>query len=439
MLGRVHEILQSQSGLYGSGESTSMGLLRDGTPFISTQTWQGRSLQNTQKLLDGRDVGELQYGDKLQPLRLEPRNSFSRIGINRRYWVYEPFMPVPPLTEFTIHDAGQKWELRESEQKSGVYYWVEVNLFTSEVIGYLDKNGIRDDQPDAGTCFETPQGLVHASGLIIFRSQDEVLVIDLKEKSVARVGSQDELLEWGIRMKHPNIEHRREVILLTEDAIKTADPAGNELQAFPIGGKSRKLYLTDDQRLLVKISTDREKNVEEGTTTINAWETLYELKDDGSFPEIAKTNVISVRTQLTDTRAAWILHVDAFFDQTAMGFLFPAPAPLFIFQSGAAYIITYVNPSKATYLQNITEMQEVYPWSFPVTILFGVISRLFCYRRQRRYQASWTKTWVVFVFLFGPAGYFAWRWHRVWPPLEMVGVTPETFEGPAANGLEVFA
>lgn len=73
--------------------------------------------------------------------------------------------------------------------------------------------------------------------------------------------------------------------------------------------------------------------------------------------------------------------------------------------------------------------------------------------RQRSLRLGWDRQWAIFVLVFGPFGWVAYRVHRRWPPVskcEQCGssvpqhladclVCGEGFLPPAPNGTEVFA
>ncbi|WP_339911744.1 hypothetical protein [Symmachiella dynata] len=449
MVGLIHEVWSEikRSAHDGSAqlrryqEYVWMGVLRDGTPFLGTQTYRNQQFSLTYSWLDGENAGGLDNGNRLNPVELQPSSQQMRIGRYRQRRIFEPFVRKPFQRRRSFFDGSHTWVLRNSPNHGDAYFLAGSAGGNDKVIGYLDRKGSRGDEPEPETCFQEPEGLVASNGLMVFQSGAEVLVVDLKENTVTKVGERSDAIEWGIHfdLRHASPAYRRQVLLLTADAVKILDAAGNVLQSFPVGDQSRELYLGDDQRMFVKTKTADTQESDESVTRFSRLETLYELMNDGTVRKIGAARTGEEHENPTKTTIVWMQKVDEFRDRTFAGFLFPGPAVLWMTDNGITFVVERFLGWSMTEGRGHKSMGVLFPWAMPVSTVFGAIAAYFCYSRQRRYQARWTKTWTVFVFLFGPAGYLAWRWHREWPPAELVGVTREEFEGPAANGLEVFA
>jgi hypothetical protein len=93
--------------------------------------------------------------------------------------------------------------------------------------------------------------------------------------------------------------------------------------------------------------------------------------------------------------------------------------------------------------------------TWPGLVITGALSLLLaplCYRRQRRFAQTWTRVWVVFVFIFGLPGLVGYLAHRRWPALEPCPACERTaprdrqtcsdceapFPEPERQGIEVF-
>ncbi len=88
-----------------------------------------------------------------------------------------------------------------------------------------------------------------------------------------------------------------------------------------------------------------------------------------------------------------------------------------------------------------------------VTVILSLPFAALAYLRQQALRLGWPLPWALFVLLFGPFGWVAYRVHRRWPPVskcEQCGssvpqhladclVCGEGFLPPAPNGTEVFA
>jgi hypothetical protein len=90
---------------------------------------------------------------------------------------------------------------------------------------------------------------------------------------------------------------------------------------------------------------------------------------------------------------------------------------------------------------------------FIATLLLAALFSVRCYRRQRRYSAHHTATWMLFVLLMGLPGLIGYLLHRRWPIVVRCqhcnAETPRDrdacltcntpFPLPAMKGIEVFA
>ncbi|MFH1918838.1 MAG: hypothetical protein ABIP48_02980, partial [Planctomycetota bacterium] len=88
-----------------------------------------------------------------------------------------------------------------------------------------------------------------------------------------------------------------------------------------------------------------------------------------------------------------------------------------------------------------------------ITNLLGAGTAWLCARRQKKYALPWTRTWIVFVFVFGIPGLLGYLFYRGWPVREECPACRETaprdreacfacgadFPEPAPKGIEVFA
>jgi len=417
---------------------SELAVLHDGTPVISNYIRHENSYEDKRTTMDGREVPpDTQTSDRIT-LQPDLDEMMYRIQFQARLVVpIKPLSYRPPLQFVEADHPRHIWLFRESDRNPGAYFLIKTDRDQQQVIrGYFDRNGPREDEPGLETSFGEPLGVIESKGVIVFQSGAEILAVDLNSNTVEQISDQT-ALRWGFCKGESNDEHCREIILVTEDEIRTVDYSGKEIHAYAVDGKESQFFITDDERLLVKTIGDYESERTADGQLMKWMETLYELGDDGQSRKLAQFN--RTGTFAAEVGTAWVRSVDSFIGKTGLGIVFPGPGVLLGVESGGAYLILQFAKPENRYAAGWREIQKQSPWAFPMSAVFGAIAAYFCYRRQRRYQAAWTKTWTVFVFLFGPAGYFAWRWHREWPPLELVGVTREEFEGPAANGLEVFA
>ena len=88
------------------------------------------------------------------------------------------------------------------------------------------------DEPGPETSFDEPLGIIESKGVILFQSGTEIIAVDLNNKSRPRSVTRA-VLRWGFRKGHSNAEHRPEIILVTDDAIRSVDYGGKETHSYP--------------------------------------------------------------------------------------------------------------------------------------------------------------------------------------------------------------
>jgi len=95
-------------------------------------------------------------------------------------------------------------------------------------------------------------------------------------------------------------------------------------------------------------------------------------------------------------------------------------------------------------------VSEIWP-GILISVVLSAGATWLCLKRQRQYAAPWTRTWAVFVFLFGIPGLLGYLFCRSWPPQEECPACHEEvprdreccsrchadFPEPAPKGIEV--
>jgi hypothetical protein len=106
-----------------------------------------------------------------------------------------------------------------------------------------------------------------------------------------------------------------------------------------------------------------------------------------------------------------------------------------------------------TYGEGLAEFMAL---CWPVLLVLLVVCGVFAwlaFRRQRRLRQPSAVAWAVFVGVFGPIGYLAYRWHRPGPPVvecptcgkrvprnrDDCAACSAEFPAPSPLGIEVFA
>ncbi len=125
---------------------------------------------------------------------------------------------------------------------------------------------------------------------------------------------------------------------------------------------------------------------------------------------------------------------------TAISFVW---APLSIMQSG----------KEPGYWSALARSLGRYWPGLLVNLVITAIAVWWCIKRQRRYAAGWTRTWVAFIALLGLPAFLGYLLHRRWPvrvecpacheraPRDRLSCSAcdADFPEPAAKGIEVFA
>jgi hypothetical protein len=161
--------------------------------------------------------------------------------------------------------------------------------------------------------------------------------------------------------------------------------------------------------------------------------------------EIAKQQAVRRKTRYTPPSLTWVGW------QTAIA----APLPIANagYSFGAAPIALIQEDTAATYTQGLAIVLQKTWTSILAVLTLSAVAAVLAYRRHRRFGLPNAAAWAVFAFIFGPAGWIAYRFHRTWPVLEDCPSCHQAsprdrdvcidcgaaFPPPALKGIEVFA
>jgi hypothetical protein len=413
----------------------TLSFLADGEPIVDD--WHSPDHYTH---LDGSPVADNEQQDVLQEQRLVHGPDLRR----RRPLTGAPF-------EELLLRNNRRWVTRDPE--NGAIHWeweVDPTVASGSLLiarynssgkrlSYVSPDGFSASPPKSGQGFESPEDTRDSAELVAFRSAGNLVAIDLSKKTVATIADIDaEKSAWV--MFQQNDETGWRFATRDESTLNVYTATGTRLVEFPVPDsvtRQPEFYTTRDGAFIVTWYQDRRTE---------------QLPDGGSmdrYSRVAKwidangneTRQLEFEDQYSrlppNSDPSVVAAIDWFIERIGPGLLVPAPAVV----CGAFFVLvpmtkSYDFPGQSSY-DMIQEVLQELPYAIPVSALVGLLCAIACWRRQVRYRAEWTRTWTVFVFLFGLPAWIAWRVHRRWPPLELATAADADFVGPELNGREI--
>ena len=387
----------------------SLQLLEDGTPVVRTHTYRGGISTQSTRTLDGRllaDPLEISAEAFARLLHPGPKNGDEVPRLSWPSRIHGFYLPQGGFGEcwYAVSDAD------------GSTRFVGYDMQSKKVIGYLGRSGFRDTPPPRDDQFPlTPQFVAglnrssypgrepwtyqSASAPPLLALANEVVEVDLAKRKVASIwngaGAVDTLTLVGDvaaskRKLKAIIQTRTHLHVLGSDyeekyAVEIPEVFRNDLPYF---------YVADiKENGLTMMSGNRSDTV--------AYLAYLTVDSPPKLIEVPLDN------PKRDNTMPW----------AAIGFVTPQPALIV-----AGLFITSLDRRQSHKTQLWTEaFGELWPHFWPALLVVAVASALLAaaaWRRQRRYGLGYGYGWAAFVFVFGVPGWFAYRWHRAWPPLE---------------------
>ncbi len=370
-----------------------------------------------------------------------------------------PFGRPPISLWYLVHDGARR----------GRAYLVGYGPNSKLLASYIGRSGFRADQPPPEDCFEMdgdgmncwcivsgtelsphrrPDDLPEIPSWMVYLALDDRLVeVDLVKRKVRTVLEEKGIVSLGALSRalrkvagQPQTEPQplqRFLAVCMKDRVAVI---------HPISGLRRDYMLPAD------LHEDSFR--------------FYELLDDTALIQLARRSDDGPTTHVfrwINTEGETLREEQFVLGPREMGgramscciatLATPAPAVLesLMLATGPA---DYLESGKAEDYAGTLGLilSAIWPELLLVNFL-GAISAWFCYRRQKRYAQPWTRTWVVFVFLFGVPGLVGYLFHRRWPPRlpcpecdapaprdrEACAACGKQFAPPAPKGIEVFA
>lgn len=372
------------------------------------------------------------------------------------------------LAQIASHPPRQAWYFVHDGRRDSRGYFVGYDEPSKRLLGYIGKRGFAPEPPPRDEQFEGDgrrqwgQGNVLRGyqngrrsypGGIQVRTADALLPesvqflladgrlwkIDLTRRSSTPLTKDEGILSFDIvHMPSETGDNAAAgqtqsdsagLIIRTPTTIKLIDLDGQQKLAWPIPDEMRgqgiSWFILDDGSALAQWSE------RQGDRSF-WWQTeLARVDRDGAISRKASFELFQRAWQSPGWTAAAAV-----------------PAPV-LFVSFLATM--YWNP-----ISPAVDLSDLLAENWGVLAALGAISAVLAalaYRRQTRFALAGAGAWAAFVFLLGPPGWLAYRWHRRWPVLQSCGECQRpaprdresctscgrVFAPPSLTGTEIFA
>lgn len=425
--------------------SHSLGFLADGTPILHDYkiTDQGMR-QDLHSHMDGTPITPDEREEILYPQQL-------RTDRRRHPFDREPF-------EELLSNRNRWWGFRDPEKKGSIMWtWEPVNNFSTDrilvarhrtndtAVWFVTSDGFvpgSPQLPESIKGFEQVTDWRQEDEMVAFQSEGKLKAINLIDKTVETIADIDGPQQsWSMFQQNDTIGWR--FAIQSSDTIRFYSDRGEQLFAHSAGSPELMqpilIYTPTNGSFIVTHVKSREiqQKQSRGRYGHSRIKTVATWVDESG--EITRTLEYQneVHSDPPRSSSSFVNSIDWFMESIGPGLVVPEPA---VVVAGIFVVAPWVSHSmfpERPASETIDEILEHIPYAIPVSALVALICAIACWRRQQRYHADWTKTWVVFVFLFGVPAWIAWRVHRRWPPLNLVGTPDVDFIGPAPNGLEI--
>lgn len=419
----------------------TLEFLSDGTPIFSDRRTSFRQTVEVLTHLDGSSLSEDEEQSRLHSHRV----AFDASNHRRRM----PFSRAP--FEELLSRRDGRWATQDPLNNSMTWRWefnsdsddrslLVARLRHNEMMAeYVSPDGFSLNRPDTGKGFPNAEDSRANGGLLAFRSAGKLIAVDLVRKTVRTITEVDRIKDaWAFFRSSEQADWR--FVVRNSTTFKVFSHRGEQLSEFPAHSSDLgvpNLYTpVDGTFILTKRGEKTVEQMPEGSCRNTYLITATWLNQTGQETRTQEFQEVFSRKDSKPSSLV-VASVDNFLKKAEAGLALPEPAVL---GGGTFFIVPWITSYQTPRVSRnevVKDLVERMPYAIPVAIIAGLLSTIACWRRQVRYQADWTKTWVVFVFLFGLPALIAWRVHRRWPPLEIAIVSESDFVGPELNGLEI--
>ena len=418
----------------------SLAFLGDGTAIVhSNQSVGVREWRNEYLRMDGAQLAPEEQQNVLSAVQI-------RVRRNRRR---HPFDRAP--FEDLLKNRNRWYVFQDPSNNSIQWNWeplptapnqrVLVSRYRGSgvPVSYVTPEGFSSQLPASSEGFKEPGSVQTDGHVITFQSAGKLIAINISKQTVqtiAEVGLEDH--GWAIVRHSDDADYRYAV--RTADSIALYSDQGehtfNVVDLSDDAGTPALYPLIDGSFVVTQVERNESERLPDGGTKHLSHVVATWIDKSGVETQTLKfTN--EYMNELIPSDSMFVNSVDWFMDNVGQGLVAPEPA----FLCGVVFILgPWANSemlSGKSHQEAVAEILEEIPYAIPVSAVIALFCAIACWRRQQKYQADWTKTWTVFVFLFGLPAWIAWRVHRRWPPLEIATATDADFVGSEPNGLEI--
>lgn len=461
-----------------------LSFLGDGTPFIATYT-PADYHSRTARTLDGELLTPEDLETQTGRLTLQGPHSQPRVrtGWDGRIRSFNDGRD-PPIYWYFVHTG----------ERNGHGHFVGYDSKLKLCVGYIGAAGFSRDEPPPEQSFPvngpriavgmdivSPSSRYYHYGpgvpyhvstpehhepikpwLAYLVSSDRVLEIDLRERSVRTVIESDAILSIGVSQRLfpiPKEEesmrpvHRRLYLAIRlPDRVQVIDPRGDERRVYflPDELQTRDLgFIERNDGTAILQSQPGPTHSPVDLYWVSSWEGTVRsetivLKGSFGIPLLSLGNVyLYVPFGIRDPRAISGLS----------SLLSPVPAAWIVAGTVGVPVAYVMSGEVPDYPSALAEsLWDTWP-GILISVVLSAWATWVCLKRQRRFAAGWTRTWAIFVFLFGIPGLLGYLFCRSWPPQEECPACQEQvprdreccsrchadFPEPAPKGIEVVA
>ena len=426
---------------WGNYHQHSLVFLSDGTPVaLDHKTAGNRHWDDTYSLMDGTPLTHEERQDVMHQQYLRPYENHRRHPFDR-----EPF-------DGLLSNSNRRRAFQDPENRAIHWTWDVVrNVPTGRVlvgrygslngspISFITPEGFVPELSESSEGFLSLDDIRHDDEMVAFRSDGKLIAINLAEKTITTIAEvAPHRSAWS--MFRQNDETGWRFAIRSRTALQIYSSGGEKLFEVPAASTasgSKELYTPTDGRFIItEIESHNKAELPGGGTTSRTTKAVSWLDETGKVTRTMKFDY-EYRRERPPSQNPFVNAIDQFMDLAGPGLMAPEPAVM----CGAVFVMapwisSHMFPERPA-SEAIQEILDEIPYGIPVSALVALCCAIACWRRQTRYGAEWTKTWVVFVFLFGLPAWIAWRVHRRWPPLDLAGIPKADFIDPELNGLEI--
>ncbi|MGZ0174168.1 MAG: hypothetical protein ACKVHE_32080 [Planctomycetales bacterium] len=434
-----------------SYQRRSLVFLSDGTPIVHDRKWLGRGpTLDAYTQMDGEEIASDDVIHLIVPQHLSSEPHSHQHPFSRH-----PFPELEALARpwlgFRVTSSSKSAELRDPQIPQLNWRWEPVAKKSKDQILAARRNGYGDPvsfishkgfgrhAPEFDEGFITPRDARSDGDIVAFLSDDRLIAINLVEETVKTIASVDSHRD-GWTIIPPNEEVGRRFVMRNSDVIKVFSDGGEKLFEFAAleseFGEPQLCAVANGHFIITQVRNRAEELLANGdsvsrSTIIATW-----LDEAGNVTR-QLDSVNEYRREIAKSEFPIVDAIDRFTKKAGLGLMAPEPAvvcgALFVL---APWISSEMRPDVPR-SEVLDEVLGMFPYGIPVSAIVGLVCAIASWRRLKRYQSEWTRTWIVFVFLFGLPGWLAWKVHQRWPPLDLVKVFDTGFVGPEPNGLEI--